>query len=135
MSAPDALAAGRATAARSSEAPGRLVVAWQHPIERSIQPVGFLNRTDDAFTFGYIRNAKAVHDFPGLLGFDDLYRTYESPELCPLFAQRAMDPRRPDTTDMSTRWDLKASRGRGSRSQGLRDTARATPSSCSPNRP
>jgi hypothetical protein len=96
MSAPDALAAGGTTATRSSGAPGRLVVAWQHPVERSIQPVGFLNRTDDAFTFGYIRNAKAVHDFPGLLGFDDLYRTYESPELFPLFSQRAMDPRRPD---------------------------------------
>lgn len=96
MSAPDTLATGGAAATESSEAPGRLVVAWQHPIERSIQPVGFLTRTDDAFTFGYIRNAVTVHDFPGLLGFDDLYRTYESSDLFPLFAQRAMDPRRPD---------------------------------------
>ena len=44
MSAPDTLATGGATATESSEAPGRLVVAWQHPIERSIQPVGFLTR-------------------------------------------------------------------------------------------
>lgn len=96
MSASDTLAAGGATAVQSTGAPGRLVVAWQHPTERSIQPVGFLTRAGDAFAFSYIRNALTVHDFPGLLGFDDLYGVYESDELFPLFSQRAMDPRRPD---------------------------------------
>jgi hypothetical protein len=96
MSASNALAVGGTTAVQPSEAPGRLVVAWQHPTERSIDPVGFLTRTDNAFAFSYIRNALTVHDFPGLLGFDDPYRTYQSSELFPLFAQRAMDPRRPD---------------------------------------
>jgi hypothetical protein len=124
MSARDALAAGSATATRSSEAPGRLVVAWQHPIERSIQPVGFLTRTDDAFTFGYIRGALTVRDFPRLLGFDDLYRTYESPELFPLFAQRAMDPRRPDYHRYIDRLGLEGEQGpweQIARSQGHRE--------------
>lgn len=96
MSASNALADGATTTTRSPEAPGRLVVAWQHPTVRSIHPVGFLTRTDEGFTFSYIRNVLTVNDFPGLLGFDDLHRTYEAPDLFPLFAQRAMDPRRPD---------------------------------------
>jgi hypothetical protein len=124
MSAPNALAAGGPTATRSSEAPGRLVVAWQHPTERSIQPVGFLTRTDDAFTFGYIRNALTVHDFPGLLGFDDLYGTYESSELFPLFAQRAMDPRRLDYQRYVNRLGLEGEPGpweQIARSQGHRE--------------
>lgn len=124
MSAPNALVAGGATPTWSSEAPGRLVVAWQHPIKRSIQPVGFLTRTDDAFTFGYIRNALTVHDFPGLLGFDDLYGTYESSELFPLFAQRAMDPRRPDYQRYVNRLGLEGEPGpweQIARSQGHRE--------------
>jgi hypothetical protein len=124
MSGPDALAAGGATATQSSEAPGRLVVAWQHPIERSIQPVGFLTRTHDVFTFGYIRNALAVHDFPGLLGFDDLYHIYESADLFPLFAQRAMDPRRPDYHRYVDRLGLEGEPGpweQIARSQGHRE--------------
>jgi hypothetical protein len=124
MSASDALAAGGTTAIRSSETPGRLVVAWQHPIERSIQPVGFLTRTDDAFTFGYIRNALTVQDFPGLLGFDDLYGSYESPELFPLFAQRAMDPRRADYHRYVSRLGLEGDPGpweQIARSQGHRE--------------
>jgi hypothetical protein len=48
------------------------------------------------YHFNYIRNALDVRDFRPLLGFDDLGRTYSSSELFPLFAQRAMDPRRPD---------------------------------------
>jgi hypothetical protein len=124
MSAPNALAAGGVPATRSSEAPGRLVVAWQHPIERSIQPVGFLTRTNDAFTFGYIRNALTVLDFPGLLGFDDLYGTYESAELFPLFEQRAMDPRRPDFHRYVDRLGLEGEPGpweQIARSQGHRE--------------
>ncbi len=80
----------------SVEAARRLVVAWQHPEERSIQPVGFLSRDDNGFKFSYIRNALAVTDFRPLLGFEDLHRSYQSEDLFPLFAQRAMDPRRPD---------------------------------------
>jgi hypothetical protein len=96
MPAPDVLAAAREPGGRSAEVAGRLVVAWQHPQERSIEPVGFLTCEADGYRFTYIRNALAVKDFRPLLGFEDLRGSYHSKDLFPLFAQRAMDPRRPD---------------------------------------
>lgn len=74
----------------------RLIVAWQHPEDRSIEPVGILAYDGDSYSFAYIRNALTVRDFQPLLGFEDMQRTYSSDCLFPLFAQRAMDARRPD---------------------------------------
>jgi hypothetical protein len=96
MPARSVLAVTREPGGRSAEVARRLVVAWQHPEERSIQPVGFLTRHGNGFKFAYIRNVLTVRDFRPLLGFEDLYRSYYSEDLFPLFAQRAMDPRRPD---------------------------------------
>lgn len=81
---------------RSGEVVQRLVVAWQHPGNRSINPVGFLTFDGKRYRFTYIRNALRIKDFRPLLGFADLHREYISADLFPLFAQRAMDPRRPD---------------------------------------
>ena len=81
---------------RSIRTVQRLVVAWQHPVDRSIEPVGFLSFDGHAYRFGYIRNALSVRGFRPLLGFEDRERTYSAEDLFPLFAQRAMDPRRPD---------------------------------------
>ena len=96
MPAHSLLADTREPEGRPAEMARRLVVAWQHPEERSIQPVGFLSRDGNAFKFAYIRNALTVSDFRPLLGFENLYGSYQSEDLFPLFAQRAMDPRRPD---------------------------------------
>lgn len=96
MPAHSVLAGARESGSRSIEVARRLVVAWQHPEERSIQPVGFLTRDRDVYKFAYIRNALAVRDFRPLLGFEDLHRSYQTQDLFPLFAQRAMDARRPD---------------------------------------
>jgi hypothetical protein len=96
MPAHSVLAVAREPRNRPADAPGRLVVAWQHPEERSIDPVGFLTCDGHAYRFTYIRNALTVKDFRPLLGFEDLYGSYHSEDLFPLFAQRAMDPRRPD---------------------------------------
>ncbi len=74
----------------------RLVVAWQHPEERRIEPVGFLSYNGHSYRFSYIRNVLRIRDFRPLLGFADLRASYVSERLFPLFAQRAMDPRRPD---------------------------------------
>src|SRR5690349_10872446 len=74
----------------------RLVVAWQHPDTRRIEPVGFLTFDGRVYRFAYIRNAKQVEGFQRLLGFADLAGQYESDQLFPLFAQRVMAPRRPD---------------------------------------
>ena len=81
---------------RPSSAPKRLVVAWQHPEGGLIEPVGFVSHEDRLFRFAYIRNALSIEGFQPLLGFDDLRKEYVSEQLFPLFAQRAMDARRPD---------------------------------------
>jgi hypothetical protein len=81
---------------RSARAAQRLVVAWQHPEDRRIEPVGFLSFDGHEYRFAYIRNACGVNGFRPLLGFDNMEQAYSSEELFPLFAQRAMDPRRPD---------------------------------------
>lgn len=81
---------------RSGDVVQRLVVAWQHPEKRSINPVGYLTYDGQVYRFSYIRNALQVEGFRPLLGFADLRCEYASADLFPLFAQRAMDPRRPD---------------------------------------
>ena len=96
MPAHDVVAVAREPGHRSAKTARRLVVTWQHPADRNIEPVGFLDYDGQHYRFGYIRHALSVKDFRPLLGFRDLYRAYSSEELFPLFAQRVMDPRRPD---------------------------------------
>lgn len=74
----------------------RLIVTWQHPITRAIDPIGVLLKDARGYEFSYIRNAYNVKDFQGLIGFPSFAEAYRSEALFPLFAQRAMDPRRPD---------------------------------------
>src|SRR6266566_5922475 len=95
MPAPDVLAVASRPNGRSTDVTRRLVVAWQHPVDRSIEPIGFLANDGAIYRFTYIRNALKVKDFRPLLGFADLRCSYSSENLFPLFAQRAMDPRRP----------------------------------------
>jgi hypothetical protein len=74
----------------------RLAVTWQHPTSRQIAPVALLEFDGERYRFHYIRHAESVPGFRPLLGFPEMDRTYESEHLFPLFAQRVMDPRRPD---------------------------------------
>ncbi len=96
MPATDALAAPGRSDRQARDVMQRLVVAWQHPEERRIEPVGFLSYDGQVYRFSYIRNVLRIRDFRPLLGFADLRASYVSGRLFPLFAQRAMDPRRPD---------------------------------------
>ena len=96
MPAADTLPGLSVPEGRSSATAGRLVVAWQHPGTRKIHPVAWLSYDGRSFRFAYIRNALTVDGFRPLLGFDDFRGTYRSERLFPLFAQRAMDARRPD---------------------------------------
>jgi len=117
---------------RSGGVAQRLVVAWQHPVERSISPVGFLTYDGSVYRFMYIRNALLVKGFRPLLGFDDLHHGYTSAELFPLFAQRAMDPRRTDYQRYIERLGLEGEPGpweQITRSQGRRqgDTLQLLP--------
>ncbi len=74
----------------------RLVVAWQHPVERRIEPIGFLTLDNGLHTFEYVANVRQISGFRPLVGFPELERRYSSEFLFPLFAQRVMDPRRRD---------------------------------------
>ncbi|MDT0276209.1 hypothetical protein [Blastococcus goldschmidtiae] len=64
------------------------------------RPVGFLDAVDCgeevAYRFAYLEAATRRPSFRPLLGFRDATRPYESAGLFPLFAERIMDPRRPD---------------------------------------
>jgi hypothetical protein len=96
MPAHSLLAAAHQPGSQSAEVGRRLVVAWQHPDDRFIAPVGFLTWDSYGYRFTYIRNALSVKDFRPLVGFENLQASYHSEDLFPLFAQRAMDPQRPD---------------------------------------
>lgn len=106
MPSPDMLTAPGRSAHRSAETVRRLVVAWQNPESRLISPVGLLSYDGHSYRFAYIRHALDVVDFQPLLGFPDLRRSYNSKDLFPLFAQRAMDPRRRDYLRYLTRLGL-----------------------------
>ncbi len=110
----------------------RLVVTWQHPVSRSIQPVGVLACSTEGFAFSYLAAASRVLDFRPILGFAELNRRYESATLFPFFAQRVIRPSRPDYSaylhslalaDDADAWLILA------RSQGARvgDTTRVFP--------
>lgn len=85
---------------------GRLVVAWQHPVSRLIAPVGLLEHGADVYRFRYLRRAAELPDFQPFLSFPVWDRTYTSPWLFPLFAQRIMSPRRPDFQQFLRQLDL-----------------------------
>lgn len=74
----------------------RLVVTWQHPVSREISPIGLLTFDGTTYEFAYLKTVRKVTDFTPLLGFPDFDARYTSDVLFELFAQRAMDPRRPD---------------------------------------
>lgn len=64
---------------RAAAAPGveqRMLVVWQRPADRLLEPVALLSRSPSGYTFRYLRRARAVHEFRPLLGFDELDRVY-----------------------------------------------------------
>ena len=73
-----------------------LIVAWQHPTSRRISAVGLIDHDHDGYRFRYVCGACDVTGFRPFLGFADLTRSYRSEWLFPMFAQRVMNPRRPD---------------------------------------
>jgi hypothetical protein len=94
---PDALVAPSSEQTDAGRSRGSLIVAWQHPASRLIEPVGLLEHGLAAgYRFRYLRRAADVPDFQPFLSFPDLDRTYTSTRLFPLFSQRIMSPRRPD---------------------------------------
>lgn len=94
---PDSGAPPTAEHTDAGRSPGSLIVAWQHPTSRLIEPVGLLEHgLAVGYRFRYLRRASEVPSFQPFLGFPNLAETYTSARLFPLFAQRIMSPRRPD---------------------------------------
>lgn len=84
----------------------RMAVAWQHPDERSVRPVGLLQYDGQTHEFFYLRTVSEVKDFRPFLNFPDLAHVYRSTDLFPMFSQRVMSPRRPDYTHYLQQLDL-----------------------------
>ena len=69
---------------------------WQHPQSRSVSVIGRLTYDGRTYRFVYTQGALRIPGFRPLPGFRDLSASYAAHELFPVFAQRVMDPRRPD---------------------------------------
>jgi len=84
----------------------RMAVAWQHPTDRGVHPVGLLEYEGHVHRFRYLKAASILPDFRPFVGFPHLTECYESRELFPFFAQRVMSPRRPDYSGYLRTLDL-----------------------------
>lgn len=75
-----------------------LLVLWQNPVERAYLVVGRLGYDGSEYTFGYTESSVAAFQqgFRGLPGLRDPALRYVSDALFPVFAQRTLDPTRPD---------------------------------------
>lgn len=76
--------------------PFRLLVTRRDVSTQRCSPVGLLTCTAGAYEFSYLRPAVESPGFRPILGFSAVDRRYRSERLFPIFAERVMDPRRPD---------------------------------------
>lgn len=90
----------------------RFAVAWRHPSSGRTSPIGLLTYAQAQYTFVYLASARDVADFRPLLGFPDVAKEYRAPRLFTFFAQRVMDPRRPDYERYLNALDLPLSASR-----------------------
>ncbi len=80
-----------------------LYIAWQDPNTRLWHTVGRLDRENHVYKFSYTKGALESHRFKYLGRMRDLYKTYYSEELFPLFANRILSSSRPEYPDY-VRW-------------------------------
>ncbi|WP_147397348.1 hypothetical protein [Amycolatopsis panacis] len=73
---------------------------------RAVDAVGLLEFDGTRHRFRYLRRASHVSGFRPFIGFARLDSVYEAEALFPLFAQRAMSPRRPDYSQYLRSLDL-----------------------------
>lgn len=96
MPANAALETAPASPSELDAGPRRLVVTWQDPRTRAFHVVGALECRGRGYAFRYAPRVDQLERFRPFLGFSDVGRRYESAHLFPLFAERVMDPSRPD---------------------------------------
>lgn len=114
----------------STNAERHLYVAWRRP-DGLIVPVGRLTQLTGpqhtTFRFVYLKGAERHGDFSALPGLPDLHRTYESPALFPVFANRVMPRDRADYGSFVEHLDLSVEADPFEvlgRSEGVRETDR-----------
>lgn len=76
-----------------------LFIYWQDPDSRRWHVVGRLSRTDDLYRFVYTKGALQSKRFIPFGRMTDLHGEYQSRELFPLFANRVLQPSRPEYAD------------------------------------
>jgi hypothetical protein len=85
---------------RPVETTSRRLLVTEKDAAGFYRPVGFLGAAEESgvvqYTFDYLRSAVGRPGFRPFLGFVDTERSYRSGGLFPLFAERIMDPRRPE---------------------------------------
>ncbi|MBI4533429.1 MAG: DNA-binding protein [Candidatus Melainabacteria bacterium] len=92
-----------------------LYVAWQDKLTRAWFPIGKLMFDGLKFRFVYTKGvieARQQCGFESLQSFPDIYRTYESEKLFPVFSNRVLSPSREDYPSFVDWCDL---------SRGLKD--------------
>jgi len=75
-----------------------LFLAWRSgdSVRSRWGPVGRLDHVNNGYRFVYTRGAKTLEGFQPLPGMPDLDKVYESDEPFPFFANRLLDPSRPE---------------------------------------
>ena len=81
---------------RAADAESQLLVCWQHLQEGRYYAVGLLSALEGGYAFNYLLQAHKAPGFSGFPGFSEFGRRYHSAHLFPIFAERVMDPARPD---------------------------------------
>ncbi|HBH6930753.1 MULTISPECIES: HIRAN domain-containing protein [Enterobacter cloacae complex] len=71
-------------------------VAWQSPDSRDWHVIGNLQNKGACYSFNYTRGVENLGKFTPFSGMEDLYKTYISEDLFPLFKNRLLSPRRPE---------------------------------------
>ncbi|ETD64805.1 hypothetical protein Q458_04875, partial [Escherichia coli ATCC BAA-2209] len=71
-------------------------VAWQSPDSRDWHVIGNLQNKGTYYSFNYTRGVENLGKFTPFSGMEDLYKTYISEDLFPLFKNRLLSSRRPE---------------------------------------
>jgi len=98
---PSSTSISKERTASSTENVRTLFLAWQDPDERSWFTVGRLDQKNGTYVFRYTQGAEdaKARGFDPIVSFPDLYRTYESDEIFPLFANQVLSRNRPEFDD------------------------------------
>lgn len=80
------------------QSPPRLGLSLRRP-GLPAAPIGLLEDLGGMYRFRYVATVLELADFRPLIGFPSLHRTYAAGRLFPFFAQRVLQPDRPDFSE------------------------------------